>query len=396
MKKTIIIVSILALCAICALGFLLGRGDRSDLAELELPEPTAPPAGATAIDYETLYARYPLDMVVVRAEDGEMSWGDYFYLLYSQTRQVTDYFSSMAMYYGLQEGWSDIVEGEDITYAQLAMESLDSIAQQFMTIESFARDNRVELTPENERTLAEQHQQDLVNFCGEGATEADFDAYLSGIYMTRGMYERVERINLIYQENFTQVYGEDGCKYSDADTRRFLEEGGYLAAHHILLLNSDEMTGEALSEEEIARNRQTLTDLAEELRAIEDPRERLARFSEMKEQLCQDGGRFEYPDGYTFTPGTMVTEFEQALNGLGEYEVSDPVESDYGFHLIMRLPLGPENLVFGDTARTARAVAANADYGLRLQEKLDAGTLSYAPGFEGVDLLRYLIIPDSK
>ncbi len=410
MKKTVILLIVVGLVAVGLIGFLLGRGDSreaSPAAELEVtpaetaetlpgepaPDESAPSAGARALDYAALYASHDPAEVVMEGPDGQLTWGEYFYLLYSQARQISDYFDSMQMYYGVSDDWDDVAEGEDTTYAQLVVDSAAAIGRQFLAIEGYAEDHGVTLTPENEETLRQMLQEDMVNACGEGATEEDFDAHLKEIFMTRELYDRIQRTNLLYQENFNQVYGQDGALYDEAAAVRFLEENGYMAAHHILLLNSDETTGEALPPEKLEENRMLMEQWAEELRAIEDPEARLARFAELKAEFCQDGGKATYPDGYTFTPGTMVPEFEDATLALEPYGVSDPVESSYGIHLIMRLPLTAQNLVFGNSPRTALALAANADYGQALQEKLDSLQVEIKGGVDSIDLLQFLQAP---
>lgn len=412
MKKTIILLAALCLLGALAAGFLLWNGDAaspSPAAEA-VPQPTplavapeATPAPAetaaplpTEIDYDALYALHDPEEVVLRGQDGEMTWAEYFYLLYSQSRQVTDYFNAMSMYYGASESWADVVEGRDSTYARLTVDSTDEIAREVLAIESFARENQIQLTQAQLQEIQENHQQDLVNYCGEGATEEDFDAYLAGIHMTRGMYERMNRVNYLYRQGFLQLYGENGENYDDEAAAQYLRDNDYIAAHHILLMTSDQLSGESLSPEAAEEVLQTARSLAEELRGIEDPQERLARFGELKAEYCQDGGKSAYPDGYTFTPNTMMPAFEEAALGLEEYQVSDPVQTAYGYHVIMRLPLTADNLVYGETPRTARAVAANAEYGQRLQTALDGTELSFAPDFGTIDLLDYLLQPQDK
>ena len=101
-------------------------------------------------------------------------------------------------------------------------------------------------------------------------------------------------------------------------------------------------------------------EIAKELQGIKDQAKLLKRFAELKEAECEDSGKTAYPDGYTFEPGTMVTEFEEAVRGLDEYAVSDPVQTAYGYHVIMRLPLkGDASLITltGDSASARLSLA---------------------------------------
>ena len=50
-------------------------------------------------------------------------------------------------------------------------------------------------------------------------------------------------------------------------------------------------------------------------------------------------GRATNPDGYVFTPGTMVASFEDAAAALEPGQISGIVESDYGYHIILRKDL---------------------------------------------------------
>jgi len=409
MKKLIVILLLCCLVGAAAVGLLQGRTESpaqpapAAPAETELQEaaPAAPdasvedeptPVPVQTLDLDRLYAEHEPGEIVMRVGGEEESWSDYFYFLASQADYVESFFSSMASYYGLELHWNDVAEGEEETYADLAAEGAADALRQFAAIEAFARDNGVQLSEENRAAMAEQREQDIVLACGDGAGEEDFAEYLEGIYMSQDMYRRIGEVNQLYRENFIQVYGENGEKLEEDAALRFLEDNGYLSAGHILLMTVDPATREALDEAAAAEKKATAEKLAAELQAIEDPAELLERFAQLKELYCEDSGKLQYPAGYTFTPGTMVPEFEQTCTELEDYQVSDPVLTDYGYHIILKLPYDADALLFSSSGAplTARAAAANAEYGQRLQSTLDALEIEYAEGFTVPDLLRYV------
>lgn len=77
-------------------------------------------------------------------------------------------------------------------------------------------------------------------------------------------------------------------------------------------------------------------DLLERLRASDDPAE---LFDQLADQYSDDPGREDNPTGYLYTAGQMVPEFESAVVLLEPGEISDIVQSDYGFHIILRRDL---------------------------------------------------------
>jgi parvulin-like peptidyl-prolyl isomerase len=90
--------------------------------------------------------------------------------------------------------------------------------------------------------------------------------------------------------------------------------------------------GAAESEKEAALAR------ARELRAqLKDGGDAPVLFDRLMAEESADPGSAAYPNGYLFRPGEMVEPFETGTKELEMGEISDPVESSFGYHIILRL-----------------------------------------------------------
>ena len=98
------------------------------------------------------------------------------------------------------------------------------------------------------------------------------------------------------------------------------------------------------------------------------------------------------PDGYQFTNGTMVAEFQDGTAALGFNEISAPVQSDYGWHIILRLPLleSKRSEVHSDIVTALTGM----DMDRLLEQWIGEATIENAPlladiTFENVDSYKY-------
>ena len=372
------------------------QGAQPAPAESPSTVPAEPAVASGRINYEALYSLYEPEEKVLKVNDKEETWGDYFYILFTQCGQIEQYFDSMAAYYGMQFHWDEPVEeeGEGDTYAEAALESVDNLMIQLGALEKFAAENGVEVSEEMRDMIEAQKKEDITSALGEEGTEEAFYEYLEQIHLSRDMYDRIVTQNYLYQESFNRLYGENAVNLPDEAALKYLEDNGYITAAHILLLNTDEESGEKLDEAALAEKKAELEALVSELRAIEDDTERKEAFLQKVTEISEDPGSARYPEGYTYTAGTMVPEFEAAAEALEDYAVSDVVETSYGYHIILRLPLSPDAIVefnssSGD-ARTARMLAANQEYGEKLQATADALKLEWLPGHEQPDLMSFV------
>ena len=418
MKKFILILLAVCLLLGCVIGYAVSKNgakgsgepvalyDPEDVPAAQAETETAAPAAETApdesagsepsavrsLDYGAIRALHAPDEIVGSVNGRDVSWDEFFYWLHDVGIQAEQYIQTLAMY-GQSLDWTDKLSADsEQTLAEYVVELAQQSAAQLCAVEAVAEENGVTLTEENEAALAEELLRTIESACGEGASEEDFNARLEQEHVSRAMYDRISRANYLFQNSFDALYGENGEKVPEETAVGYLEENDYLGASHILFMTIDTNTMEPLDEATVAQKLQQAEAVSEELRSIEDVDARVARFAELKEQYCEDTGKTAYPDGYLFTPGTMVTEFEEGTKALEEYEVSEPILSAYGYHVIMRLPLSAQMTMDYSQAGTpldARAVYANEQFNAMMSSRIEQSVFTPAEGF-ALDLTDYL------
>lgn len=397
MKKTIAL-----LIAVCmALTMLVGCGkaegeaaevtdETAEVADTEAtaeePEASSEPMEYKMVDFAALYESRDADEVIATLNGRDITWQEFYYWLYMQASQMQTYFLQMSSYYGIQHAWTDeLDDGSGDNYSDLAVDNAGFMLCQLYGIEGYAEKNKISLTAEDEADIAATLESDIVSICGEGATEDDFNQKLTATYLDRELYDRLNRVDKIYNNGLIAKYGEGGEKVSDSEAVKYLEDNGYLSASHILLMTTNPTTGETLSEEEIAEKKAQAEKIAEELGEIDDDEKLLARFAELKDEFDEDTGKTYYPDGYVFTEGTMVTEFEDAVKSLKDGEVSGVVESLYGYHVILRLAHDADRTVSyssdGSESYSARYMCASQKYADDVEKFVSTLKLNYVEGF---------------
>lgn len=168
------------------------------------------------------------------------------------------------------------------------------------------------------------------------------DAYRSALLQqgfTEERFERELRRQLIIEELInTQVL--EGLSVDDAELREFYQEHPeyfqrpeQVSARHIIITTRD-----AADDSARAEKRRELETIRGRIVAGED-------FGEMARQYSQDGSA---PDGGrlgTFGRGQMVPEFEAAAFSLDVGELSEIVETQFGYHLVQVTERTPERTI---------------------------------------------------
>ena len=146
------------------------------------------------------------------------------------------------------------------------------------------------------------------------------DELLGQMKMTREQFRRMASMDVMAQQLQT-YYAE---KDPDAMRKFFDEE--FLHCKHILIQDAEGTAEKEALAKEIAEQAKNGAD-----------------FDELIAQHNEDPGMEANPDGYIFTEGEMVQPFYEGTKALEVNAVSDPVRSDFGWHIILRLPMDDED-----------------------------------------------------
>lgn len=253
---------------------------------------------------------------------------------------------------------------------------------QYWVVQDTANDLGITLTEEDESYIDQVYQSDITTY--GGGDQAAFEEYLSETYISPSLYRKMLEMSQLYASLFTHYFGENGSVLSDEDAMSYAENVGYLHAKHILIMTLD-TEGNAMSDEDKADRQAIALEVYDELASITDEAKLLERFDELMYEYSDDTGLVSYPDGYYFLPGEMVSEFEDGTKALENNQMSEIIESPYGYHIILRLPLeldAPMDAIYG---YTLRYLAASALYQNMATEWFGNAEVVYADEFAALD-----------
>ena len=194
-----------------------------------------------------------------------------------------------------------------------------------------AKAQGIRLTDSEKERIEEMKKQVIKSYGGEKA----YKEFLKQNNITDSFIQMMCESTVYYEKMADKVKTENPVTEEDASSYFEKEKAAlgaeYKKAKHILFLTEDMTIGQSLSEEEIASKK----ELAEE---IYSKIESGADFDALMHEYSEDPGLATNPNGYVFTSGEMVSEFEQAVDSISAGEVT-LCKSDYGYHIIKRLPI---------------------------------------------------------
>ena len=240
--------------------------------------------------------------------------------------------------YGITDMRWDETSDDGTTTAQALLKTAMQLASFYRLLPELAAKEGLSVPQETIDGLKD----DEASITQQLGSETLKDHYFWMQMLTPALYQKMYQAGEASQLLQDKYFGEGTQGYpTDAEVKTYAEdELGYYRAKHILLLTQDPEAGEPLDEAAAAEKKAQAEDLLRQLRESSDP---AALFDQLMNDYSEDTGLATNPDGYqAVEAGQMVPEFEEASLALEPGEISDIVESDYGYHIILRLPLEVE------------------------------------------------------
>jgi len=330
---------------------------------------------ASARDFDAGRAAYAADEVVMTLEGEDLTWDEFYnWICYALANyQYT---------YGPVSDFSTATALGNMSDA-IIQEACDYIVM-YKAVEKKAAELGIDLPADMEQQIEEDWDASLDSF--ERDEEALME-YIKEYYGSRELYEYTFKYNSISPDLFEYFVGADGEKLTAAQ----IEEGseGYLMAKHILVQTTYEDTGLVLEEDDMKAAQERIETAYALLEAYEgDDLE--GYFDELTAQYTDDEGFLSYPDGYLFQQGDMVTEFYTAAKNIEEGQYSDIVESAYGYHIVMRIPVDVEAVPMSYASYgydySLRFIIAQLVFAEESESWMDDVTMETTAAFDKIDL----------
>ena len=239
-------------------------------------------------------------------------------------------------------------------------DALDSAVLYYVTEEEAAKAG-VTLTAEQTAELNNYHAY-AVEILG---SEEAYQDYLRSNCIDEAGLRHIQTVARLYDNLDQALFPTPDQKELDA----YAAETGMMRAKHILV--SDKALGEEiLAELKAAGNSEAKFDALADL---------------YSEDYRGDDGRLTSADGFVFKPGEMIDEFEAGAKALAVGQVSGLVESEYGFHIILRLPVAADD-VLSISKETVRDEWAAARLDALLQAKIDAAVIETTAPYDNLNV----------
>lgn len=243
-----------------------------------------------------------------------------------------DEFRYVYIYYAASRGISSDLWESDPDLFPTFLEIIVSACKETCYGELLANKYNISLTDSDMDEIA----LNLANESAQFESQEEYEQALKDAGITEDLLERLITKQVLGNRAYLELYGGENPQLigSDEDIKADISEN-YVRVYH-LLISADHFYSlegyEDYTDEQLAQEAKTLAE--ETLASIQNGD---GDIYELAQTIGDDPGMIDNEEGYLFTYGMMVEPFEKASFALGVGDVSGLVETDYGWHIIIRL-----------------------------------------------------------
>jgi len=330
---------------------------------------------APDIDFDAAIATFPPDTVMMKADDLTITWAELYVFLFQLV-------NNLVHTYGQDLDWSEDTP-LGMSMSDLVLDYSTDEAKSFLVYMYGAEAIDLNLSDEELDSFNEDVN-GLIEAYG-GKEELEKSLRENGGFYNYEVFERLFMIEYVVSLMLIHLYGEDAVLFPDESVEEYASENEYMMAMHILHLKDEDDEDKPLSEAE--ETLKLLNDYTGSANAFPD------FFKELMNERSEDqGGLTSFPDGYLFQPSDMVEPFSEASAELEVGGLSDIVETVYGYHIILRLPLDydatPISVANEGMSHSLRQLAALDDFHSIQEEWREALNIEFTPEYNSIDIAK--------
>ena len=350
--------------------------------------PECGPDSPLHLNVSAALAAFPPDTVMIKAGDAYLTWAELFVFLFNTSQDLIST-------YGSEVPWDE--DNDGFLLSDLVLEYTTNEALMFLAYKYGLASAGFTL---QDQALAEfRHELDIIieEMDGKEALEEFLWDY-SGVYSFE-VFENFMKLDYSIGALADQMFGFDGSDYPDENVAEYAKSNGFelLMAMHILRMTVDDFNV-PLEEAEKQLVLEEAERILGRLRAQSNSADFIEIFkAEMFEHSEDLGGLASFPDGYLFVYDAMTPDFSETTMNLRIGAMSGLVETEFGYHIILRLPLNYDTSLMTPgnvTPGTFRQLAAGNSYEAFISEWFEfvEEHLEFTSEYNSIDLSKILII----
>lgn len=280
-------------------------------------------------DFQAAYETYAPDTVMLTVNGDTVCWDELYYWLYTAV-------TSLEENDGTAIDWGKMYT-DDKTYEEYCLEYATNAAALYKCINQNAERLHITVTAENKQAIQDAWDSAVE----EAGSEEAYIQSLQEEFISIELLNYFRNTNYLYGNCFIEMFGENGEKLSDEDAAEFVADDGYMMAKQILIghENAKMDNGTPINARTEEEAKKLAEELLEKLNQCE-PDKLEETFDELMNTYSDDTGKISYPDGYLFQEtDSFIPAFINTTKELKIMEYSEIVESSYGYHIILRMPI---------------------------------------------------------